>query len=156
MMSPTPLDIKIIENCKNWVLQHIPHIESLLQSEFNISLEVREKILNEGGDIYARFPFQIKNDLYSNPFCHLWKDLEPDNLAENMEVNKFLVEKTDGSIVPCHYAFSSSHILIDPLFGQFLDLDEAISAHPNLFVGRILVATWDQIKDSFGIEYVFA
>ena len=78
-------------------------------------------------------------------------DIEGDKL--------FGVEANGHTAIHVGYYARGHNLVIDPTAGQWGDpegkqLTELIKQHPKLFVGRILVATPEEIKAELGWEYI--
>ena len=116
-------------------------------------------------EIFALVRYQVDdNNPYSSSICALAiQDFPAEKLANGMKMNYVNVEGTfidklgrSKKDKVDHFVWTYGHFIIDPTFGQFVNLDEAIARNPQLFEERVLVATADEAMKNFGIKYDFS
>ena len=141
---------------RDWLQVYRNEIDKALTDSLEKEENLLRSLREEYGDRPGLRPFQITKDIYSNPFCDILKQFEGRKLNGALVKQVGVRVKKDGEndrIIGTHYIFRLNDFVIDPTFGQFVDLDKAISEHPEFFVNRILTATSEQILDSFGVQY---
>lgn len=145
-----------IESPRDWLQLYRIEIDRALSDSLDKEQKLLQSLREQYGDRPGLRPFQTTEDIYSNPFCDILKQFD------GRELNGALVKqvgvriKVDGQkdrVINTHYIFRLNEYVVDPTFGQFVDLDKAISEHPELFINRILVATSEQVLDNFGVQY---
>lgn len=91
-------------------------------------------------------------DVFSSPICEPLMQHFPDSLLG--EVKKINSRAGKKGRETNHSFFLLENYVIDPTSGQFIfPFDEAISKHPELFEGKILVATPEEIQKTFELNY---
>jgi hypothetical protein len=142
---------------RNWAHAVSPAVEEILRMALEKEKLIRVELINKYGSIDGRRLFEINEDIYSNPFCDSLADLPPNKLLEvDPVVCKVIVSNYRYSYrkVPFHLCFRLGETLIDPTFGQFVDINLAIKEYPASFVGKIMVGTIEEAGRKFGVSYL--
>lgn len=140
-----------------WLSEHRESIEELLANALKKETLLVQSLREQYGDKPGLRPFSTVEDIYSNPFCDNLKIFSDTDLQGALVKQVGVRIRMDGQTekkVGLHYIFRLPPFVIDPTFGQFVNLDKAISQHPKLFSERILVATDQEVQDAFGLSYI--
>ncbi len=130
-----------------WVRKNMESLITALNKSRESILEVFKK--NPDLLDYLNSPGE---DAFSSPICGPLMKHFPDSLLG--EANKILSGAGKQGREINHAFFMLGNYIIDPTFGQFIpELDKSISEHPELFEGRILVATSKEIQTIFNLNY---
>lgn len=130
-----------------WVKQNMSSIEAALREAY----ENLEAVLRKNPDLADYFAPSGK-DLFSDPLCEWLMQVFPDPLLGEIKKVKAWAGKPNREIN--HAFFMLDRLIIDPTFGQFIDVSKAAKEHPDLFEEKVLIATADTIKKVFGLNYM--
>lgn len=144
---------------RQWVGDHNTLIQTLLQRTLDAKLAqylgmTRQEALEKEG---------LSADLNSNRFCGAWVRHVPENVLVSMQKIgamypgetkvRFKDPSTGKQTERGHTYLTCGRVIIDAVFGQFIDLDKAIAEHPNLFVNRVFVGTKKEAARAFRLKY---
>lgn len=133
-----------------WVKENIAAITIALNKSLGDLIEIFRK----NPDLADHFaPPCEGGDVFSSAICKWLMRNLPNTLLGNIKKVDCSAGREGREIN--HSIFMLGNIVIDPTSGQFiLRLDEAIKNHPELFEERVLIATQEEIKNIFGLNYI--
>lgn len=131
---------EVLSEAQNWAKINYFTFQRILEEE-----HLREKIRQDS--------LTKSIDVNSNPYCYIWMRSFPEAELAPARIRVLAVEVVSTGEKIGHSFFQFGNVIVDPTFGQFLDLDKAIDEHPESFVGRVLVDTSDNIEKKFGVRF---
>lgn len=153
---------------RTWTIAAYSAITEALTTALHEEQTIRAKLLQQYGpslDMKAARGFDIGDDIFSNPFCDRLRNVPKEIQAGSALREGVKVEMIDPltgrpeqhypGYHRKHWYFRVGTEVVDPTAGQYVNLDQAIQEHPELFVGRILVATPEDAREKLGINYSF-
>lgn len=141
---------------RQWIRSNIDTIVILINESIDRTKEhikYVDRVWGADATIGSIFPYLVlnDNDPFSNSVCEMLVANFPEDQLE--DVKKVFSEVNKSGVTVGHAYFLKGKFVIDPTFGQFVSLDTAIEQHPELFEGRVLVASKAEIAEKFNIVY---